>query len=80
MEANLILLGIAALNAFTAYLAFRTRGDMHTLEKNTNSIKDALVKKVDEAAEGRGRDTERKLGEDKATALAAGKLEGGVKP
>lgn len=37
------LLAIAIFNAITAWLTYKTRVDMKTLEVNTNSIKDALV-------------------------------------
>jgi hypothetical protein len=79
---TLILFGIAVANAWTAYLALRTRGDMrdtridmHTLEQNTNSIKDALVARTAEASEAKGRDSERLRGEQTAANLAKGNLE-----
>ena len=39
----LVLLGIAVLNTYTAILNKHTNSTMNLLEKNTNSIKDALV-------------------------------------
>lgn len=43
-EYNLvIILLIAALNAFTAWTTMQSKKTIQELEKNTNSIKDALV-------------------------------------
>ena len=39
----LILLAIAVINAFSAWQTSKTRSSIDLLEKNTNSIKDALV-------------------------------------
>lgn len=50
----LILLGIAGLNAFTAYLSYKTHGQIRVLEKNTNSIKDALVLSTATASRAEG--------------------------
>lgn len=49
-----VLLAIAGLNAVTAYWAYRTRNQIDVLEKNTNSIKDALVKVTAESSEAKG--------------------------
>ena len=44
IDINLILiLLIAAMNAYTAFTSHRTNTSMGLLERNTNSIKDALV-------------------------------------
>lgn len=43
MESNLILLGIAALNAWSAYMAYKTHSLTKQVEVATNSMKDALV-------------------------------------
>lgn len=48
------LLGIAAMNAFTAYLSFKTHSQIRVLEKNTNSIKDALVLSTAKASRSQG--------------------------
>jgi hypothetical protein len=50
----IILLAIALLNAYTAWAASNTRRNMALLEKNTNSIKDALVLATGRAEHGRG--------------------------
>lgn len=62
---NLILLAIAVLNAFTAYMAYRARTDIAIVEKATNSMKDALVASTRIVAHGEG----------KAEGIAEGKTE-----
>jgi hypothetical protein len=77
LSLNTVFLAIIALsNAVGAYFYYNTRNDIKTLEINTNSIKDALVERTAEAAEARGRDAERAVGESKAADLAKGNLEG----
>ena len=44
---TILLLGVAALNAYTAYISHRT-------EKNTNSMKDALVATTQKLAHAQG--------------------------
>lgn len=57
MEIDTIaLLFIAVLNAFTGYLAWRTRSDVRVIEKATNSMKDALVAATDVAARAEGKE------------------------
>ena len=48
------LLVIAVLNALTAWMAYKTRADVRTLEVNTNSIKDALVASTAKASHANG--------------------------
>jgi hypothetical protein len=64
---TLILLGVAVVNAFTAYVTMRTHKGMDLLEKNTNSIKDALVISTAKAsrAEGVVEGREQMSGEEK---------------
>lgn len=66
---TMALLGIAAFNALTAFLAWRTHkstvsqsNTIALLEKNTNSIKDALVASTAKASRAEG--------------VTAGRLEG----
>lgn len=76
-DINTVVLAIIAVaNALGAYWAYKTRTDMKLLEVNTNSIKDALVLRTAEASEAKGRDAERRLGDEKAATLARGNLEG----
>ena len=58
---TLALLGVAAFNAVTAYLTWRTHNialkqtdTIQLLEKNTNSIKDALVASTAKASRAEG--------------------------
>lgn len=51
---TLALLTIAALNAYTAWLAYRTKQDMHKVEIATNSMKDALVASTAKASHAEG--------------------------
>lgn len=51
---NVVLLLIALINLYSVYLVSRQGKVMKLLEVNTNSIKDALVEKTDEAAQLRG--------------------------
>jgi len=81
IDPNLTMLAIAVFNAITALIAWDTRRSTKAnervigeLEKNTNSIKDALVKVTGEAAHAAGREQGRAEGETKAAALAEGKL------
>lgn len=62
---TITLLAIAILNAYTAYVTYLTRIDMHLVEKNTNSMKDALVASTAKAslAEGTAAGLERGRGE-----------------
>lgn len=73
---NLILLGIAALNAFTAYMAWQTKGIALKTELNTNSMKDALVETTRAQSRAEGVEEGRLAGEQKAATLARGRLEG----
>jgi len=50
----IVLLIIALCNAFTAFLSYKTHQNIKTLETNTNSVKDALVKVTEESAHARG--------------------------
>lgn len=81
---------IACLNAVTAFFAFvsmlqsrqntkiveSTNLQMTLLEKNTNSMKDALVKLTGDEALARGREEARVEGEIKAATLAQGHTAG----
>lgn len=69
MDPNWTLLAIAIANCFTAYFAFRTHSSIGTLEKNTNSIKDALVASTAKASYAEGSDHARIAGEQKAADL-----------
>ena len=51
---EIVLAFIALLNAFTAFLAYRTHQNMALVEKNTNSMKDALVKQTGLASHAAG--------------------------
>jgi len=51
---TIALFVIAVVNALTAYASWRTHQNMKTLEVNTNSIKDALVKTTRESAQATG--------------------------
>lgn len=60
---SLVLLGIAAFNVITAYLAWRTHvavqdasDNIQKIETATNSMKDALVDKTDRAARAEGKE------------------------
>ena len=72
MDNNLILLVIALLNAFTAYMPYSARNLTKQVEVATNSMKDALVKATDIAAFARGKDEGRVEGEAKAADVAKG--------
>jgi hypothetical protein len=55
LDANLIILAIIGmLNAYTAHLSWKTNRNILTLEKNTNSIKDALVASTAKASLAEG--------------------------
>lgn len=60
---------IAVCGLATLVLAKLTRADVKTLEINTNSIREELVARTAEASEAKGRDEQRKIGEDKASIL-----------
>ncbi len=51
---TLFLMIIAVANAISAFYVWRTRTDIGTLEKNTNSIKDALVAVTAESSQAKG--------------------------
>lgn len=74
------LLGIAIINAIISWRTHAsikvTQADVLRVEKATNSMKDALVARTAEAAEAKGRDDERAVGEAKAAVLAQGILDG----
>ena len=72
---TIMWLAIAALNAFTAWATLRTRSDMRKVEIATNSMKDALVAATRSAAHADGREEARLEGEQKAAAVAQGKLQ-----
>ena len=72
MDPNLILLGIAVLNCFTAFMAWQTKTLAKQVELATNSMKDALAAKTGEAAHAAGREEARVEGEVKAAAVAIG--------
>ncbi len=83
LDPNITILVIGAINAFIAWMAYRTQkliADTHLLTKQvevaTNSMKDALVKATGEAAHAAGKDEGRLEGEIKAATLAKGKLKG----
>jgi hypothetical protein len=83
-----VLLFVAVANAITGYMAWRTHtrmdavvtavevqaNDIHTIEKATNSMKDALVTATGQAALAEGREIGRAEGAAKASALAEGRL------
>lgn len=78
-----ILLVIAITNAGTGVLWFLIKQDTlatkiaaELTEKNTNSMKDALVLATDKAAHAAGKEEGRVEGEAKAAVLAEGKLQG----
>lgn len=57
MEMNTYaLLGIAIMNAITAYMAYRTKQQADTIEKATNSMKDALVATTARASLAEGKE------------------------
>jgi len=51
---NLILLLVALMNAFTAFMAYRTHQNVLVVELATNSMKDALVAATGSAAHAAG--------------------------
>ncbi len=66
LDLNLVvILLIAVMNAYTAWMSHRTDKNMKLLEKNTNSIKDALVASTAKAS----------LAEGTAAGLAQGRSE-----
>lgn len=76
MDPNLILLGIALLNAITALFTWwnhraikNTQEEIHKIEVATNSMKDKLVAATAQASEAKGRDEQRAVGEQKAADL-----------
>lgn len=66
MDPNLTLLSIALLNAFTAFMAWRTHLLTKQVEVATNSMKDALVKATGEASHAAGKEEGRVEAENKA--------------
>lgn len=86
IDPNITLLAVAVANAATAYFAWRakivateTKEIALQTEKNTNSMKDALVLKVGEAAHAAGLEQGRVAGEAKAAVLAEGNRQGATK-
>ena len=75
LDPNSTLLAIAVLNVITAFLAYRTHKLTKEVEKQTNSMKDALVASTREASFAAGHDKGRLEGEATAATLAKGKLE-----
>lgn len=67
------MLVIAALNAFTGFLAWRTHTLTKQIEVATNSMKDALVKSTGDASYAAGRDFQRIESEAKAADVALGR-------
>lgn len=63
------LIGLAAMQSVNLYYTRQT-------EKNTNSMKDALVSSTAKENYSRGKDEERIKGEQKAATLAQGALAG----
>ncbi len=55
MDSNLILLGIALLNAYTAWMAYRTHSLTEKVEVATNSMKDQLVAATGKSEYARGK-------------------------
>ena len=76
MDPNLTLLGIAILNAFTAFMSWRTHALTKQVEIASNSMKDALVKATGEASHAAGLAEGKASGERKAATLAEGVLQG----
>lgn len=74
MDPNLVILLIAVLNAFTAFMAWRTHSLTKQVEIATNSMKDALVKATGDAARAEGREEERIAGEAKVADATKGVL------
>lgn len=72
MDPNITLLGIAIMNAITAWLAYRTHKLTKQVEIATNSMKDALVKATGEASHAAGREEARAEGEARAADVAKG--------
>lgn len=70
---TLMLLVIALMNAVTAFMAWRTHGNILLLEHNTNSIKDALVAATGKAAHGEGLELGRAEGKAEAAVLQSAK-------
>jgi hypothetical protein len=63
----LVLLGIAALNTYTAIINKNTNKTIEVLEKNTNSIKDALVASTAKASLAEGKAEGLKQGREEKT-------------
>lgn len=51
---TIVLLVVALINAYVAIVTHRTGEQMNVLEKNTNSIKDALVASTAKASQAEG--------------------------
>lgn len=80
---NVLLLGIAAATAISSFwnwkakqISEKTAITIQLLEKNTNSIKDALVASVGTERFAAGQKEARVEGELKAAALLEGKIQG----
>jgi hypothetical protein len=71
---NYLLFGVAITNMITGVFAFITLVYARRTEKNTNSMKDALVVATETAAYSRGVDEERVRGKLEAATLAQGAL------
>lgn len=76
---NLLLIGVALLNAFTAYMTFLAKKDtektminMQKVELATNSMKDALVASTAKSSYAEGATQAREAGEAKAAAILEG--------
>jgi len=67
----LVLLGIAVMNAYTAYAVNKTHNLALKTELNTNSMKDALVKATGIAAHAEGREEGRLQSEADALSKTA---------
>lgn len=59
IEIFILMLAIAALNAFTAYISWEAKKDIHKVEVATNSMKDALVRATAKASHAEGMSDQR---------------------
>jgi hypothetical protein len=73
---TLALLGIAGLNAFTAWVAWQTRDLTKKTETNTNSMREQLVTATGLAAHAAGLEEGRVEGKATAATLAKGVKQG----
>ena len=67
---------IALLNCVTAVLALHTNRNMATVEKATNSMKDALISATAKASFAAGQDAAKVVGDQNAAILAKGHAAG----